>query len=221
MVCHLFPFCWLGPSCPFSACIGFKVSACLVNCCQLTTIAGSVLDKTRNPPLLRRLNKIKKNKKTAGARSGKVYHGSFWHSTTPWQNTMSGKHLVEWLTLYRWKKKHTWLILHITVLQTSYLTDPHCEISVFAPTKENKSEWLVRWLLFTKIGMTLTYPEPLNDSYWSNIRNHCVIQLWHRFFSLPSYFEPFGAAFFLYPVCARVLFFVARFFPRSNTCTVL
>ena len=31
------------PRSPFSACMGFKVSACFVNCCQLMMVAGSVL----------------------------------------------------------------------------------------------------------------------------------------------------------------------------------
>ena len=39
------------PRSPFSACMGFKVSACFVNCCQLMTVAGSVLRWKIMPPM--------------------------------------------------------------------------------------------------------------------------------------------------------------------------
>lgn len=123
------------------------------------------------------------------------------------------------------------LLLHITILQTSYLTDPHCEISVLVPTKETTSEWLGRWLLFTKVGMTLIYLEPLNDSYWSNIIVLCYTTL-ASLFSLPSYFESFGVlfldqalnfwlhVFFLGPDQKHILYIIERRAARSGTVWV-
>lgn len=108
------------------------------------------------------------------------------------------------------------VLLHITILQTSYLTDPHCKISVLVPTKENTSKWLGRWLLFTKAGMTLIYLEPLNDSYWSNILVLCCTTL-ASLFSLPSYFESFGVVFLDRALCFWLHFFLLS---RSKTYVI-